>query len=155
MNEKENNDSAAVSVITDRAIGENQNFKQNGGEVLNSVTQNGNAIVEADGDIVLVDTEIKDNVIPFADTLLKYLQKYKTSPKRKENFKWEGNLDDLTVFVFLILKAKGDWSGSEKKSTDKLIFKEKHGKFCLHWWKSKHTLLFKESQRKSQNTRIF
>ena len=106
------------------------------------MTQNGNAVVEADGDIALVDTEIKDNVIPFADTLLKYLQKYKTSPKRKENFKWKGNLDDLKAFVSLILKAKSDWSGSENKSTDKLIFKEKHGKFCLHWWKSKHTLLF-------------
>ena len=42
----------------------------------------------------------------------------------------------------MIPKAEGDWSGSEKKSTSKLILKEKHGKFCLNWWKSKHTLLF-------------
>ena len=55
-NERENNNSAGVSVITDGAIGEDQNFSQNGGEVLNSVTQNGDAIVEADGDIVLMDT---------------------------------------------------------------------------------------------------
>ena len=82
---------------------------------------------------------LRDNVILFADTLLKYLKKYKASPKGKENFKWEGNFDDLKAFVSLILKAEGDWSGSEKKSTGKLIFKEKHGKFCLNWWKSKHT----------------
>ena len=141
-NERENNNSAGVSVITDGAIGEEHNFSQNGGEVPNSVTQNGDAIVEAAGDIVLTDTEIRDNVILFADTLLKYLKKYKASPKRKENFEWEGNFDDLKAFVSLILKAEGDWSGSEKKSTGKLIFKEKHGKFCLNWWKSKHTLLF-------------
>ena len=98
--------------------------------------------MQADGDIVLTDTEIRDNVILFADTLLKYLKKYKASPKGKENFKWEGNFDDLKAFVSLILKAEGDWSGSEKKSTGKLIFKEKHGKFCLNWWKSKHILLF-------------
>ena len=55
-NERENNNSAGVSVITDGAIGEDQNFSQKGGEVLNSVTQNGDAIVEADGDIVLMDT---------------------------------------------------------------------------------------------------
>ena len=42
----------------------------------------------------------------------------------------------------MILYAEGDWSGSEKKSTGKLIFKEKQGKFCLNCWKSKHTLLF-------------
>ena len=98
--------------------------------------------MEVDGDIVLTDTEIRDNVILFADTLLKYLKKYKASPKGKENFKWEGNFDDLKAFVSLILKAEGDWSGSEEKSTGKLIFKEKHGKFCLNWWKSKHILLF-------------
>ena len=42
----------------------------------------------------------------------------------------------------MILKAEGDCSGSEKKSTGKLFFKEKYGKFCLNWWKSKHILLF-------------
>ena len=94
-NERENNTSAGVSVITGGAVGEDHNFSQNGGEVLNSVTQNGDAIVEADGDIVLTDTEIRDNVILFADTLLKYLKKYKASPKVKENFKWEGIFDDL------------------------------------------------------------
>ena len=119
-------------MIRNRANGEDHNFSQNGGEVLNSVTQNGDAIDEADGDIVLTDTEIRDNVILFADTLLKYLKKYKASPKGKENFKWEDNFDDLKAFVSLILKAKGDWSGSEKKSTGKLIVKEKHGKFCLN-----------------------
>ena len=46
MNERENNNSAAVSVITDGANGEDHNFSQNGGEVLNSVTQNGDAVVE-------------------------------------------------------------------------------------------------------------
>ena len=112
--ERENNNSAGVSVITDGAISEDHNFCQNGGEVPNSVTQNGDAIVEADGDIAVTDTEIRDNVILFADTLLKYLKKYKASPKGKENFKWEGNFDDLKTFVSLILKAEGDWSGSEK-----------------------------------------
>ena len=80
MNEKENDDSAAVSVITDGAVGEDHNFSQNGGEVLNSVAQNGDALVEADGDVVLTDTEVKDNVILFVDTLLKYLKKYRASP---------------------------------------------------------------------------
>ena len=98
-NERETNNSAGVSVITGGAIGEDHNFSQNGGEVLNSVTQNGDAIVEADDDIVLTDTEIRDNVILFADTLLKYLKKYKASPKGKENFKWERNFDDLKEFV--------------------------------------------------------
>ena len=129
-------------MITDGAISEDHSFSQNGGEVLNSVTQNGDAVVEADGDIVLTDTEIRDNVVLIADTLLKYLKKYKASPKRQENFKWECNFDDLKAFVSLLLKAEGDWNGSEKRSTGKLIFKEKHGKFCLNWWKSKHTLLF-------------
>ena len=59
--ERENNNSAGVSAITDGAIGEDHNFSQNGGEVPNSVTQNGDAIVEADGDIILTDTEITKN----------------------------------------------------------------------------------------------
>ena len=42
------------------------------------------------------------------------LKKYKASPKGKENFKWEGNFDDLKAFVSSILKAEGEWSGSEK-----------------------------------------
>ena len=112
---KRDNNSATVSLITGGAVGEDQNFKQNGGEVLNSVTQIGVAVIEADGDILMTDTEIKDIIILFADTLLKYLMKYKTSPKRKENFEWEGNLDDLKAFVFLILKAEGDCSGSGKE----------------------------------------
>ena len=47
-----------VSVITDGGIDEDHNVSQNGGEVLNSVTQNGDAVVEADGDIRLMNTEI-------------------------------------------------------------------------------------------------
>ena len=75
-NERDNNSSAAVSVIIDEAVGEDHNFSQNGGEILSSVTHNGDAVVEADDDIVLTDTEIRDDVIIFADTLLKYLRAF-------------------------------------------------------------------------------
>ena len=97
--------------------------------------------IEADRDTIYdTDTELSNNIVLFSDSLLKHLKKYKETPRAKEKFKWDGNLEDLKAFTTLILKLKGNWNSPTKKSPAKFVFKDKNGKITINWWKTKLTL---------------
>ena len=59
------------------------------------------------------DQEDEADVLLFADTLLACLDKRKV--KGKENFKWDGKIQELKDFVQLVLDKQGRWNGRKQK----------------------------------------
>ena len=77
--------------------------------------------------------------VPFADTLLQYIDK--RSERGKTNFKWDGEPSQLKDFIALILKRNGQWKPRKAGAGEQMfVFQDKSENITLNVWQSSKTL---------------